>query len=137
PNEYKEPKVNTSKQWLENKLYEPFEKKFFHKNGNLYPVSGKSILINDIDGNPKVWSFIEDVSQKKEAEEELKSILDLSESQNERLKNFAYIVSHNLRSHSGNIKMLLNFLIEEREDLKKFEAFDLLINASKNLEETI
>jgi hypothetical protein len=32
--------------------------------------------------------------------------------QNERLKNFAHIVSHNLRSHSGNIAMMLIYLLK-------------------------
>ena len=136
-NEDEKAKVVTSEKWLENKLYEPFEKEYVRKDGSLYPVSGKSILINDIDGNPKIWSFIEDISRKKEAEEELKVILQVSEDQNERLKNFAHIVSHNLRSHSGNIDMLLEFLLQENPELKKYDLLDLVVNASKNLKETI
>lgn len=130
-------KVNTSKKWMENKLYEPFEKEYIDKNGNSYSVLEKSVLINDIDGNPKVWSFIEDISKKKKAEQELKLVLEASENQNERLKNFAHIVSHNLRSHSGNINMLLKFHLKEIPELKKNQIFNLITNASKNLKETI
>ena len=137
PEKYRDSKVTTSKEWMFNKLYVPFEKKYINKNGDLYPVSGKSVLINDIDGHPKVWSFVEDITQKKEAEEELKMILEVSENQNERLKNFAHIVAHNLRSHSGNIQMLLDFLFDEIQELRNLEVSDLLMNASKNLKETI
>jgi len=58
-------------------------------------------------------SQIIDITQQKNAEQEIKALLDVTKDQNERLKNFAHIVSHNLRSHSGNISMMMDILLEE------------------------
>ncbi len=80
----------------------------------------------------------EDITRIKESkEEELRHILKLTQSQNDRLKNFAHIVSHNLRSHSGNIKSLLELLFEEMPELKDMELMEMMSAATDNLMETI
>ncbi len=77
------------------------------------------------------------INERKKNEKELKALIEVTGEQNVRLLNFAHIVSHNLRSHSSNFSMLINFLIEEtNEDLKK-QFLDQLKKASKNLTETI
>jgi PAS domain S-box-containing protein len=80
----------------------------------------------------------EDITKLKESkEEELKHILKLTQSQNDRLKNFAHIVSHNLRSHSSNIQSLMSLMIEERPELKEDELAVMMQQSSENLLETI
>jgi signal transduction histidine kinase len=64
-------------------------------------------------------------------------LLNLTQTQNERLRNFAYIVSHNLRSHTVNIQSLLEILIETQPDLKSLEMTGLLMQVADNLLETI
>lgn len=87
---------------------------------------------------------IVDVTQQKKSENELKKslsevkhLLDISNDQNLRLKNFAHIVSHNLRSHSGNLTMLLNLYVSENPEAAEDEIVIHLISASQNLRETI
>jgi signal transduction histidine kinase len=70
-------------------------------------------------------------------EEELKQILKLTQLQNNRLQNFAHIVSHNLRSHSGNIKSLIDLLIEEKPEISEDELVLMIRQSSNNLLETI
>lgn len=124
--------------------YGPYEKEYIRKNGERYPVLLRGILIKDSDGNKKIWSFIEDISEFKkekiEKEQRLKriqSLLRIKNNQNQRLKNFAHIVSHNLRSHSGAISMLIQLISEENSDLQTQETFKYLIQSSSNLEATI
>jgi signal transduction histidine kinase len=57
--------------------------------------------------------------------------------QNSRLLNFAHIVSHNLRSHSSNIEMLLNIIDEENDETFVEESFKHLKTSSKALTQTI
>ncbi|SHF76449.1 PAS domain S-box-containing protein [Salegentibacter echinorum] len=128
----------------ETGAYGPYEKEYINKNGETYPVLLNGILVEDIDGNKKIWSFIEDITERKNTEnlraENLKRIeklYALTENQNDRLKNFAYIVSHNLRSHSGGISVLLDFLKDDCPEVEDGEAFMHLKNASRNLENTI
>jgi PAS domain S-box-containing protein len=78
-----------------------------------------------------------DISIIKKAENEIQSLLHVTKDQNERLKNFAHIVSHNLRSHSGNIAMMLDLLLYENPTYAENEIVQLLDGASKNLKETI
>ncbi|MGB1032191.1 MAG: PAS domain-containing protein, partial [Flavobacteriales bacterium] len=58
-----------------------------------------------------------DVTDQILAKKQTEKLLAQTVAQNERLMNYAYIVSHNLRSHSGNISMLLDLMqIDHPED---------------------
>lgn len=78
-----------------------------------------------------------DITEQKKLQEEQKLLISLTQSQNDRLKNFAHIVSHNLRSHSINIKALMDFLFEAKPELRDFELTQLMKQASDNLLDTI
>ncbi|MEO2099821.1 MAG: PAS domain S-box protein, partial [Flavobacteriaceae bacterium] len=124
--------------------YGPYEKEYIKKNGQKYPVLLRGVLVEDSQGNKKIWSFIEDISERKKDElekaqhlEKIQNLLQIKNDQNERLENFAHIVSHNLRSHSGAINTLIHFLQEENNALNETETFKYLIQASSNLERTI
>jgi PAS domain S-box-containing protein len=78
-----------------------------------------------------------DISWQKEKEDELGRTLDIISEQNKRLLNFAYIVSHNLRSHSSNFKLLLDVIdvSETKEEL--YEAIHHLKDIYNSLDETV
>ena len=61
---------------------------------------------------------MEHLTDKKLKEQELQNAFDLVTEQNNRLINFAYIISHNLRTHSGNFEILVTLLqeAENREE---------------------
>ena len=67
----------------------------------------------------------------------MKYILNLTNEQNDRLLNFAHIVSHNLRSHASNFSMILNALEVEEEESIKEDMTNMLRKASNNLNETV
>ncbi len=120
-----------------------FEKNILRKYGSSVPLVARRFTVEDLDGSKKIWSSIEDITIKKEAEQEkanfakIKSLLEYPEEQNAQLKNFAYIVSHNLRSQSGSISSLIAFLDEENKELAHNELFQYLDKAAGNLVETI
>lgn len=72
-----------------------------------------------------------------QTQNEVKRLLDISTSQNSRLLNFAHIVSHNLKSHAGNIAMLVKILAENHMELAESPQFNYLAKASDGLGETI
>ena len=78
-----------------------------------------------------------DISKLKEKEKELRNIINIASVQNKKLLNFAHIVSHNLRSHSANFSMLLNFLDNEKDEDEKKNIIGMLTQASNNLLETL
>jgi PAS domain S-box-containing protein len=107
------------------------------KDGTTFPVL---LTITTIKENHQIAGYLGvgvDISELKRIENEIKSILKIARSQNDRLKNFAHIVSHNLRSHSANIEMLLDLLWEDNPSFKDNEMMQHLYKAGKNLKETI
>ncbi len=70
-------------------------------------------------------------------EAEINNLLELSQKQNDRLLNFAHIVSHNLRNHSANISMLIELYNDEKDTSEKRVYWDMLSKASRLMNSTI
>lgn len=85
----------------------------------------------------QVYGILQNLEQIKQGERELKEVLELTTDQNKRLKNFAQIVSHNLRSHSGNLKSLLLLLLKRKPELEGTELMQHIVSASEQLVETV
>lgn len=110
---------------------------FVNKNGDLIPVLlsvNKIVLDHTKIGYLGVAT---DISEIKKAEKEIKHLLDITENQNERLKNFAQIVAHNLRSHSSGITGMVDLFKLEFPDLSNNEMLGLLENGVQNLKQTV
>ncbi|MDP4827312.1 MAG: PAS domain-containing protein [Flavobacteriales bacterium] len=96
---------------------------------------GKADLYN---GRPvRMYGTFQNITKSQKAEEHLNEMLKMYEKQNERLKNFSYIVAHNLRTHAGNIKSLLDLHSSNPEAIDIKEMLGLLRSTSGNLLETI
>lgn len=78
-----------------------------------------------------------DISDLKQKEEELLDLINVASQQNKKLVNFAHIVSHNLRSHTANFSMLLDFLLNEKDEDEKQNILKMLTDTSDNLSETL
>ena len=114
------------------------EKRYIHK-------SGRTVWVNLIVS--KLWkkdetptnniAIIEDITEKKRAEEELKQSFEIVSEQNKRLLNFSYIVSHNLRSHTSNIETISSFLETAETKDERDEMIGLLKKVSASLNETM
>ena len=108
------------------------------KDGKEFTAQLSLVGLKDKDSNVKGYLAIGiDITDIKEAEKEIKTLLNVTQAQNKRLMNFAHIVSHNLRSHSGNIKMILDLIKLENTESISDEYYKLLNEASDNLLETI
>jgi PAS domain S-box-containing protein len=73
----------------------------------------------------------------KELQKEKDDLTKKTLEQNNRLKNFAHIVSHNLRSHSKGLAALLDLYQKENPAALESQLVQLLLKASNNLEQTI
>ncbi|MDX1543429.1 MAG: PAS domain S-box protein [Christiangramia sp.] len=80
---------------------------------------------------------LRDITGKKEAELNLVKSYELVMEQNKRLLNFAYIVSHNLRSHSSNLESILELYITEDSEEEKQNYMRLLKKVSENLNQSL
>lgn len=107
------------------------EKRYYHKNQKIiWAILSMSTVKNDKGETTHYIALVTDITDKKLLTENLTE-------HNNRLQNFAYIVSHNLRSHTGNLTMLLE--ISELNDTQKIdqELFEHIKVASANMSETV
>lgn len=84
-----------------------------------------------------VSAAIRDVTEKKELLTQMKNQQILLSSHNSRLLDFAHIVSHNLRSHAGNLGMMLDFFQKSETEEEKNEIFKHLQAISRGLSDTV
>jgi len=107
------------------------EKRYYHKNGKIIWANLSVTLVQSDNGDPLHFiSQIQDITQTYELNEKTKK-------QNERLFNFAYIVSHNLRSHSSNILAMLDLFRLKKPEVTNSPIVESLNAAAANLHETI
>jgi len=108
------------------------------KDGTSTTFLTSKIPLKGDDGKPYGLLGISlDISDLKQKEGELRDLINVTSLQNKKLINFAHIISHNLRSHTANFSMLLDFLVMEKDEKEKNNIVKMLIKASDNLLETL
>ncbi len=78
-----------------------------------------------------------DVTAKKEKELELNRVLEVTSQQNNKLFNFAHIVSHNIRSHTSNLSLVLDVMEGTEDKDEKLSFVEMLKEGTDKLLETI
>lgn len=84
-----------------------------------------------------IYGVFHDITELKESQLETERLLRVKEEKNERLTNFSNIVSHNLRSHSVNLRLLVGMIAERFPNIENSEVYTMLELSTKNLEDTI
>ncbi|MCL6268012.1 PAS domain-containing sensor histidine kinase [Flagellimonas myxillae] len=108
------------------------------KDGSSTNFLTSKIPILDLNGKSNgLIGMSMDITHIKQKEEQLHNLINVTAIQNKKLINFAHIVSHNLRSHTANFSMLLDFLIRETEEKEKQRIMKMLFHASDNLLDTL
>ncbi|KKN03004.1 hypothetical protein LCGC14_1111970, partial [marine sediment metagenome] len=108
------------------------------KNGEIVTfLTSKIPLLDDNGKSNGLIGISMNISDFKQKEEELRNLVHVTSLQNKKLVNFAHIVSHNLRSHTANFSMLLDFLNNEQDESEKENIMGMLTDASDNLLETL
>lgn len=109
------------------------------KSGNYkWILSSGKIIERDKNGLPtRLTGTHTDITSQKENETAILKNSQIINEQNSRLLNFAHIVSHNLSSHTGNFKMLLDLIETENDSETVLEIFEHLKTSSNALNQTI
>lgn len=106
---------------------------------------GQEIWVNSIgrpiyDENNKIIGLkgvFQDIDEIKQRELGLKNSIEKIASQNDKLFNFAHIVSHNLRSHSSNLNLLVQLIEGTEVQNEKLELLNEVKTVSNSLTTTI
>ena len=114
------------------------EKRYIRKDKSIIHCILSVSILRDENFKPVHFiSHIIDITNRTKANKKVETLLKTTKLQNERLLNFAHIVSHNLRSHSGNIQMLLDLMYSEIPEATNNEYVPLILEAVHQLSETI
>ncbi|WP_418603603.1 PAS domain-containing sensor histidine kinase [Hwangdonia sp.] len=114
------------------------ETRYLNKKGRTIWARLSLSLVRNSLGEPLHFvAQIDDITKQKKAAEKLKQLLKSSEDQNNRLLNFAHIVSHNLRSHYSNLEMLAKIIEMDAPWVSPIKEFSLMKDTIENLGETI
>jgi PAS domain S-box-containing protein len=122
----------------QNSAQVQLEYRFLCADGSYKYILDKAVLITDAKGKPsRMIGAMQDISDRKNHEIQLEDLLNVTRQQNKRLQNFAYIVSHNIRSHSANIIGLVDYIEEAKNENDKHVFFDMLKTSTDKLGQTI
>nr|WP_294941378.1 PAS domain-containing sensor histidine kinase [uncultured Mucilaginibacter sp.] len=121
-------------------LSKPYDLELLFKTAknNIIWVRAKGIpIINDCGKCITIRGIFQDIDIIKRSGLSMQSSINLLDDQNKRLQNFAYIVSHNLRSHAGNLKFMVNLFEETKLETDKEEIFSHIKTISESLSATM
>lgn len=108
------------------------------KNGKYFWREDSACVLYDEAGKYTKYLIISrDISQVKLAEDKAAKLFSLSKDLNQKLANFTHIVSHNIRSNTSNMSMLIELIEDTSEYSEKKEYFQLLKHSNNKLSETI
>lgn len=107
-----------------------------HKNEKEFPVEISLGPMETKDGI-LVSAAIRDITWKVQKQKQLVQSMEIIRNQNKQLLNFAYIVSHNLKSYSNNLASILNMLSSAQSESEKDEMVGFLKNISSSFSSTV
>jgi PAS domain-containing protein/two-component sensor histidine kinase len=122
------------------KFCKPFDMELVFRTAknNVIWVRAKGMpIIDDYGRCIKIRGIFQDIDNIKKKGLVLQSSINLLNDQNKRLQNFAYIVSHNLRSHTGNLQFMVNLFEESESEDDRTEVFAHIKSISASLITTI
>lgn len=104
--------------------------------GDIKYITGKAQVIRNTSNEPiRMIGASTDITRIKRSETRLRSLLEITEKQNQSLVNFAHIVSHNLRSNSSNLSLLTGMVRTGKMPIEK--AIEMIQVSADRLEETV
>jgi PAS domain S-box-containing protein len=122
------------------KFCKPFDMELVFRTAknNVIWVRAKGLpIIDDYGKTIKLRGIFQDIDSIKKKGIALQSSINALNDQNKRLQNFAYIVSHNLRSHTGNLQFMVNLHEESESADDRAEVFAHIKSISNSLNTTI
>ncbi|SFT46730.1 PAS domain S-box-containing protein [Lishizhenia tianjinensis] len=117
--------------------FESREWTYVRKDGSEFKVL---LTVNPIREEGQIIGYVGiavDISQLHEAQTQIKTLLELKQTQNERFSNFAYIVSHNLKTYTNNLTGLINLFVRQNKKEAENKVLKFLVQSIEGLSDTV
>ncbi|GAA4756777.1 MULTISPECIES: PAS domain-containing protein [Flavobacterium] len=115
-----------------------YEMRFRDVNGEYHWREDSANVIYDEHGKSAKYIVVtRDISARKESDKEKNRLYEITEKQNQKLINFTHIVSHDIRSHTSNLSMILDLFEESNDSDEKREYFNMMKQSTNKLSDTI
>lgn len=98
---------------------------------------GKIVEWNEDGSYKRIIGTHTDITEIKKSENKIISALSVATEHNNRLKNFAHIVTHNLKQHSANFDNLIQLCEQSESEEEKKELFEYLKTLSNSFTKTV
>jgi signal transduction histidine kinase len=122
------------------KFCTPFDSELLFRTAknNVIWIRTKMVsIIDDYGKCTRIKGIFQDIDIIKKKEIALQSSVNSLNEHNKRLLNFTYIVSHNLRSHTGNLQFMVKLYNESESPDERTEVFAHINSISESLNTTI
>ncbi|MBU1691969.1 MAG: PAS domain S-box protein [Gammaproteobacteria bacterium] len=98
PREHEQQEAEQLESLRKTGRYGPYEKNYRQKDGRLVPIRLNGTLVKGQDGQPQIWSIVEDITDGKKAEQALIAAREEADRANQAKSEFLSSMSHELRT---------------------------------------
>lgn len=113
--------------------YGPIEKEYIRKNGKTYPVMLRGVKVSDANGRPMIWSIVENITDRKNAEKLLYDAKVAAEQTALAKSMFLTNMSHEIRTPLNGILGMLDVLNSSIVAADQKEQVQIALTSGKNL----
>ena len=133
PKEYEPLETQALKDLATKQTYGPFVKEYIRKDGSRYPVKLQGVLIEDLEGKKRIWSFIEDISEQVEIQKNLVLAKEEAEKASKAKSEFLANMSHEIRTPLNGVIGFTDMLLTTDLDASQQEFVTNANSAGKTL----
>jgi PAS domain S-box-containing protein len=119
PEEYLPQEERALREMKEKGLYSSWEKEYIRKDGGRYPIRLNGVVVDGLNGKKCIWSIVEDITERRLAEEALVSAKEQaiagSRAKSEFLANMSHEIRTPLNGVIGFTELLKNTNLTEEQ----------------------
>jgi PAS domain S-box-containing protein len=134
PREYADQEARQLESMRNTGSYGPYEKEYIRKDGSRIPLRLNGMVVHGSDGQPSIWSVVEDITDLRERERQLGQAKEAAEAANLAKSQFLATMSHELRTPMNGILGMAELLqIPGLTETERLEYLRIISDSGQTL----